>query len=302
MGTKTIIAAGLCFIAVAAQASPTTNSWVGGSSFWDEGPWTLGVPSITDGIDVIANGGSKIVTIDDVVSGSEPDELTISNLTVIGLAGATNTLNLANMNAGAEIPLNILNQLIIGNGAQLEISNSMLQAYNCAITNGATLVLAVGSNSSPIVVSNNLALAGSLNVADDGGITNAAYTLFTYGGTLSYGGLAIGSTPSNVTCVVSTNVIGQVVLNVTITPPASPLPFQIISIVRSTNDIILTWTTAAAGANSVQAVNGGTSGYNTNAFQTIWTTNVLTGTTNSYTDVGGATNVPSRFYRIYYPH
>jgi hypothetical protein len=78
---------------------------------------------------------------------------------------------------------------------------------------------------------------------------------------------------------------------------------QITSIARSTNDITITWTTSSAGTNFVQAENGGANGYNTNNFQTIdGPVIVSAGATNSYTDVGGATNTPSRFYRILYSH
>jgi hypothetical protein len=78
---------------------------------------------------------------------------------------------------------------------------------------------------------------------------------------------------------------------------------EITSIARSTNDITITWTTSSAGTNFVQAENGGANGYNTNNFQTIdGPVIVSAGATNSYTDVGGATNTPSRFYRILYSH
>jgi hypothetical protein len=104
--------------------------------------------------------------------------------------------------------------------------------------------------------------------------------------------------------VVSTNTIGQVNLGVTVTTPPSPLPFQITSIVRSTNNITVTWTTAAAGTNFVQAGDGDANGmYDTNNYQNIGQPfTVLAGMTNSYTDIGGATNTPSRFYRILYSH
>jgi hypothetical protein len=305
MGIKTIVAIGLGVIAITAQTSALTNSWTSGETdYWDEGgDWSLGVaPSITDTGDFITNLTSKVVLIDYYDTGSLPSELTISNLTVAGFAGGTNTLNLTNMNLGAAIPLNVLNGLTFGTGGLLQINNSMLQTLNGTFTGGSILQFALGTNFSPVVVSNNLALAGTLNVTDGGGFTNTTYTLFKYGGTLTYAGLIVGSTPSNSTCVVSTSTVGQVNLVVTLASPASPLPFQIISIVRNTNDITVTWTTSAAGTDYVQAGNGGANGsYSTNSFQDIGTVSVSAGTTNSYTDTGGATNTPSRFYRIRYP-
>jgi hypothetical protein len=301
MGIRTIIAIGLGFIAVSAQAAPTTNSWDSASShFWDQNDWSLGQPpSITDGYDFITNAASKTVTIDENDTSGDPGELTISNLTVVGFGSSTNTLNLTNMNEGAEIPLTILNGLTIGNDGVLEIDNSMLQMENGTFTSGSILVLALGTNSSPVVVSSNLTLAGTLNVANGGGLTNTTYTLFTYGGTLSYSGLAIGSTPSNTICAVSTNTAGQVNLGVTV---VSPLPLRITSIALITNtDVELIWTEAGTGTNAVQAENGGATGYtgNTNNFHDISGLIVLNGnTTTNYIDRGGVTNSPSRFYRV----
>jgi hypothetical protein len=305
MGIRTYIAIGLGFM-ITLGAKAGTNSWIaGGSSFWDTGSdWSLSsAPSITDFADFITNATTKAVSIDQADTLDFASELTISNLTVTASGSSTNTLNLTNMNAGARIPLNVLNGLTIGSGAKLEIDNSMLQTYNCMITNGSTLVFALGNNSSPVVVSNNLTLGGTLHVTDSGGFTNASsYTLFTYGGTLTYSVLAVASMPTNTTCVVSTNIIGQVDLVVTVIPP-SLLPFQIISILRSTNDITVTWTTGAAGTDHVQAGNGDANGsFDTNNFADIDEINVSANTTNSYTDIGGATNMPSRFYRIYFPH
>jgi hypothetical protein len=305
VGIRTIVAIGLGLIAVSAQAN--TNSWIAGSpNFWDtSGDWSLGeAPSITDSGDFITNATSKVVSIDNFDTSSEADELTISNLTVTGFGSATNTLNLTNMNAGVRIPLTILNGLTIGNGGRLQINNSMLQTLNGTLTSGSILAFALGTDSTPVVVSNNLALAGTLNVNSTGGFTNTTYTLFTYGGTLIYSGLVVGTTPTNATCVVSTNTLGQVNLVVTLTSPAAPLPFQIISIVRNTNDIAITWTTSATGTNFVQAGNGDANGsYDTNNYQNIDGPVIVgVGTTNTYTDVGGATNTPSRFYRILYSH
>jgi hypothetical protein len=306
VGIRTIVAIGLGVIAITAQASADTNSWTSGApDYWDNGGnWSLGTaPTNTDTADFITNITSKVVLIDFYDTGNLPGVLTISNLTVSGFGGATNTLSLTNMNLGGQIPLNILNRLTFGNGGLLQINNSMLRTLNGTFTSGSILQFALGTNFSPVVVSNNLALAGTLNVTDGGGFTNTTYALFTYGGTLTYSGLIVGPTPSNSTCVVSTNTVGQVNLVVTLAPPPSPLPFQIISIVRNTNDITVTWTTSATGTNFVQVGNGDANGvYDTNNFQDIGTVSVSAGTTNSYPDVGGATNKPSRFYRIRYSY
>jgi len=81
-----------------------------------------------------------------------------------------------------------------------------------------------------------------------------------------------------------------------------PPPFQITSIVRSNNNIVLTWTTTGGTTNQVQVTNGGSSGiYSTNGFANLGAQILIGGsgvTTTNYTDVGGATNLPARYYRV----
>lgn len=86
------------------------------------------------------------------------------------------------------------------------------------------------------------------------------------------------------------------------TNPASV--FKITSAVPTGANFIVMWQTAGPRTNVVQASNGGPGGgYNTNFLDlstpgaTIFISTTGDTTTN-YTDVGGATNFPSRFYRI----
>jgi autotransporter-associated beta strand protein len=90
----------------------------------------------------------------------------------------------------------------------LTISNLVLQA-------GAVLQYELGTNSDTTVVSSNLTAAGTLNVADAGGFGAGAYTLFTYGKTLTYNGLSIGAAPAGFNYSVDTGTVGQVRLIVT---------------------------------------------------------------------------------------
>ncbi len=305
MGIRTFIVISLICVAATAQAA--TNSWkIGASNFWDiDSAWSSGhAPLISDFADFITNVTSKTVTIDDSDTANFPFELTVSNLTVAGVGSTTNTLAISNMTEGASIPLNVLNLLTIGDGGQLHVYFSMLQASNAVISTNAVLKFYLGTNGSSVVVSNNLTLGGTLNVADGGGFTNTTYTLFTYVGSLTYNGLTVGTTPTNSTCVVDTNTFGQVNLMVTVTsapPPAVTL--RIISIVRNADDISITWTASGAGTNFVQATAGdGNGGYSVTNFQDISNPIIVgAGSTNTYPDVGGATNAPSRFYRIRFP-
>ena len=79
------------------------NSWTNSASgFWHVGGnWSQGIPPSTNNLVYIINAGSKTVTIDIGTSGS----MTISNLTVAGVAGAVNTLQLTN--AGTVTPSRI---------------------------------------------------------------------------------------------------------------------------------------------------------------------------------------------------
>jgi len=87
---------------------------------------------------------------------------------------------------------------------------------------------------------------------------------------------------------------------------ALPGLFQITSITRTNvgglASLNVVWTTTGGTTNVVQATNGSANGsYSTNNFAGISGNILIPGSgavTNSYTDVGGGTNRPSRFYRI----
>ncbi|MGD1020913.1 MAG: glycosyl hydrolase family 28 protein, partial [Verrucomicrobiia bacterium] len=82
---------------------------------------------------------------------------------------------------------------------------------NLVVNSGAVLQYQLGANSDLTVVSGNLTLGDTLNVSNAGGFSNGTYTLFTYGGALTYNGVSIGTTPgTNFTYAVSTSTPGQV--------------------------------------------------------------------------------------------
>jgi endoglucanase len=79
--------------------------------------------------------------------------------------------------------------------------------------------------------------------------------------------------------------------------PAST--FKITSETSQGPNVVITWKTAGVRTNALQAATGGS--YGTNGFADISgpiIINVSGDTTTNYTDAGGATNVPSRFYRV----
>ena len=85
----------------------------------------------------------------------------------------------------------------------------------------------------------------------------------------------------------------------------NPVPstgiFNVNSIVTTGNNNLITWQTVGGETNVVQATAGTAGGYSNN-FTDISPNIIGKGgdlTTTNYLDVGGATNIPARFYRIH---
>lgn len=246
MGMRTIIAVSLLFVAASAQAA--TNTWIGTGpalDFWDtQNSWFLSnPPSVSDNIDCITNANTKTIQLDSDDVNFFPATLTISNLLVGGPIGTINTLSLSN--AGTVTPLRIFTACTITNGGVLQITNSFLRMDSVSngtfevdgtlrvlagakvllktmlVRSGATLQIAAGSNANPVVVSNNLTVAGTLNVTDGGGFSNTTYTLISYGGALANNGLTLGSMPTNFSGVLDTSIAGQINVVVSNVTPAT---------------------------------------------------------------------------------
>jgi hypothetical protein len=89
-----------------------------------------------------------------------------------------------------------------------------------------------------------------------------------------------------------TLIVGSVILD--------PNAFQITSVAREGNDLLVTWLMAPGATNALQVSSGGTNGgYIPNGFTDIFivTNNTTTGTLTNYLDIGAATNILSRYYR-----
>ncbi|MGD0649969.1 MAG: autotransporter-associated beta strand repeat-containing protein [Verrucomicrobiia bacterium] len=212
---------------------------------------------------------------------------------------------------------------------------------NLVVNNGAVLQYALGSTSDLTIVSSNLTLGGTLNVSDAGGFGIGTYTLFTYGKTLTYNGISMGSAPSGYGYGIDIGTDGQVKLVVSLTPfqqwqtnyfgstnnpaaapdadpdgdgmsntneflagtnPTNSLSaLRIISIVPQSNSVAIIWATAGGRTNAVQATAGDANGGYTTNFVDLSRLIILSGSgdaTTNYIDVGGATNIPSRYYRV----
>jgi hypothetical protein len=90
----------------------------------------------------------------------------------------------------------------------------------------------------------------------------------------------------------------QFLLGLDPTNPASV--FQILNVAPQGSDIGISWATAGVRTNTVQATTGDASGGYTTNFADISGPIIITpgDTTTNYTDSGGATNGPARYYRI----
>jgi T5SS/PEP-CTERM-associated repeat protein len=87
-------------------------------------------------------------------------------------------------------------------------------------------------------------------------------------------------------------------------PTNSASVLAVVSVVQSGGDVYVTWTTAGGHTNIMQTSSGaGDGSYSTNDFTDIaGSLTILPGsggdTATNYTDVGGATNAPTRYYRV----
>ena len=134
-------------------------------------------------------------------------------VTITGLGSPSNSvLSLFNGQASmGDASVLGANPLLTLAGSTLTVSNN-----NMSVGSSSSLNFGLGTNVTKTVVTGNLTLGGTLNVADGGGFNTGTYTLFSYGGTLTYNGLTSGTTPNtNFTYKVDTNTTGVVKLDVT---------------------------------------------------------------------------------------
>jgi len=82
-------------------------------------------------------------------------------------------------------------------------------------------------------------------------------------------------------------------------PGNSASAFRITSIVNTGSNTLVTWMMGPGKTNALQwTVGTGDGSYQTNAFANLFIVTNTTGTITNFLDVGGATNKPSRYYRV----
>ena len=186
-----------------------------------------------------------------------------NRLTVAGLAIPPTNNVLAFFNA----PATLVTTNLLAPSPTLTLGASALTVSNALNLGGASVLnFSLGTNTTRIAATGNLVLAGTLNVVDGGGFSAGTYTLFTYGSTLTYNGLAIGSTPGAAfTYGVSTNTHGQVNLIVsnnvaapvagfTANPLSGPAPLAVaFTDVPSNSPTAWYWTFGDGGTSIVES-------------------------------------------------
>ena len=84
------------------------------------------------------------------------------------------------------------------------------------------------------------------------------------------------------------------------TDPTNPASsFRITAVATEGNNARVTWMTGVGRTNALQETAGtGDGSYQTNNFADIFTVTNTVGSVTNYLDVGAATNIPSRYYRV----
>ncbi len=181
------------------------------------GELTLAGVSTYAGATTVSNGTLALAGSGQLVNSATITVANGATLDASGASGGTTMFNsgqtlqgAGTMKGGVTLLANAT--LIPGPAA----GSTLTFANNLTMSNGSTLQFALGTNGCLAAVTGNLTLGGTLNITEAGGFTNGTYTLFTYTGTLTYNGIAIGTRPNwNFLYAINTNTTGQVQLVVT---------------------------------------------------------------------------------------
>jgi hypothetical protein len=192
----------------------------------------------------------------------------------------------------------------------ITVSPASTTIYTVTVTDGSTSCANSGSgtvtvNLSPTVTAGN---NGPLHVGDTLNLTATSATAISYSwtGPNGFSSSVQDPTISNATAAAS----GLYTVTVTdgngcqasASTTALVTLLHITSITKASGNITITWTGSGGTTDEVQFTTGTANGSYTNNFTDIpLSLTVLPGSgavSANYTDVGGATNVPSRFYRV----
>jgi hypothetical protein len=203
---------------------------------------------------------------------------------------------------GATIASNGL-LFVVGNGTSTATFNLLGINYhtfskNLEVDTNAFLVGCGTINGNVVVDKGGTAVANSgCTLAFNGIVTNNGIMHAENGSVLkSYGGAVVNN--GIVDIQDGTTNFAQFANNGTV---VGATYFRVVNISRQANDINLTWTTVGGRSYVVQTNSPPPSSSYTNNFADLSPMIAVPGTTlgtTNYLDVGGATNFPSRYYRV----
>ncbi len=178
----------------------------------------------------------------------------------------------------------LINTNALDDSPNITLANSTLTvSNNLLLDNNSLVTFVLGTNTSALSVTGNLANLGSLKAIAGPGFTNGTYTIFNYSKTLNgWGPPALASAPAGYSYSYDTNTPGKVQLVITLLPPAN-------LVATPTNLLINLQWNRVTGATSYNLKRGSVIGI----YPTIFTG--LTATNYSDADV---TNAAPYFYVV----
>jgi T5SS/PEP-CTERM-associated repeat protein len=278
-----------------------------------EDPPSTGTVWVTSGVLALTNSGltANIFTLDGIA------QLIVSNGQVVVDAATIATLSNVGQGtftfAGGTTVINT--NLVLGNACSKGQGNVVINGGSLFVTNAShTAVLDVRNGTLQIN-------SGTL-VVDKIVMTNSCAQFVRTGGTLIYGSAVLnpsddtdgdgipngyeqshGLDPLNPADASADN-DGDGFSNLQeylagTDPNNSASAFRITSISQTGNNVLVTWMMGSGKTNALQVTAGaGDGSYQTNSFANLFIVTNTVGTLTNYLDVGGATNTPSRYYRV----
>jgi hypothetical protein len=175
------------------------NSWINPTSGnWDDAAsWSLGTLPNSSEFVIIANPGSKAVSINPATPVNSPGAMTVTNLTVRGATNMENTLLLNNF--GTAIPLTVLDGLLLQDSAQILNFNSglIVQGGMFMVTNSDLIQDGgfIRATNGPLYISGSE--IDVTNGVFEGGSVSLGYPVSShfnqYGGAVKIANLGFGS-------------------------------------------------------------------------------------------------------------
>ena len=185
-----------------------------------------GIISDNNSPTALVKTGSARLTLTGTNSFSDSTTVSSGTLCADNAAGSASGTSPVEVFSGATLTGNgsIGGATTIDNGATLapgDPTGTLAFANNLTLNDNSLLQFGLGTNSDSVVVSGGLFLTGQLSVTNAGGFGVGVYPLFTCGGALAIGNLALAAAPAGFNYSFNTNTPGVVQLIVAPTTPPS---------------------------------------------------------------------------------